>query len=166
MPGVTGVERFGQQRATVCKLAFRGLYEYTLDAKNRLTIPAKFRASLAGGVILAKSLETCVSIWTVDGWEKFTESALGSRDPFSPEARDLQRYFSAGSFDAQLDSAGRIQLPQPLIRSARLRKEVTVVGNHSSIEVWDRETWQDYERDVDAGAAETARRLAGQRSQS
>jgi MraZ protein len=147
-------------------LAFRGLYEYTLDAKNRLTIPAKFRAALAGGVILAKSLETCVSIWTVDGWEQFTEKAIGSRDPFSPEARDLQRYFHAGSFDAQLDSAGRIMLPQPLLRSARLRKEVTVVGNYSSIEVWDRETWQDYERDLDAGAAETARRLAGQRTHS
>jgi MraZ protein len=146
-------------------LAFRGLYEYTLDAKNRLTIPAKFRAALSGGVILAKSLETCVSIWTVDGWEQFTEKAIGSRDPFSPEARDLQRYFHAGSFDAQLDSAGRIMLPPPLIRSAQLRKEVTVVGNYTTIEVWDRETWQEYERDVDASAPETARRLAEQRSQ-
>jgi MraZ protein len=147
-------------------LAFRGLYEYTLDAKNRLTIPAKFRAALSGGVILAKSLETCVSIWPVDGWEKFTEKAIGSRDPFAPEARDLQRYFHAGSFDAQLDSAGRIMLPPPLIRSAQLRKEVTVVGNYSCIEVWDREAWLEYERDLDAGAAETARRLVGQRSQS
>jgi MraZ protein len=147
-------------------LAFRGLYEYTLDAKNRLTIPAKFRAALSGGLILAKSLEPCVSIWTLDGWEQFTEKAIGSRDPFNKEARGLQRYFHAGSFDAQLDSAGRVMLPQPLIKHAGLRKEVTVVGNHSSIEVWDRETWQDYERDLDAGAAETARRLAGQRSHS
>jgi transcriptional regulator MraZ len=146
-------------------LAFRGLYEYTLDAKNRLTIPAKFRAALSDGVILAKALETCISIWTVEGWEQFTEKAIGSRDPFSAEARGLQRYFHAGSFDAQLDSAGRIMLPQPLIRYARLRREVSVVGSYTSIEVWDRETWHEYERELEASAAETASRLAGQRLQ-
>ena len=144
-------------------MAFRGLYEYTLDAKNRLTIPAQFRAALAGGVILAKSLETCVSIWTVEGWEQFTEKAIGSRDPFAEEARDLQRYFHAGSFDAQLDSAGRVMLPPPLIKHAGLRKEVTVVGSYTAIEVWDREAWQAYERKLDESASETAQRLAGQR---
>jgi MraZ protein len=146
-------------------VAFRGVYEYTLDAKNRLTIPAKFRAALSDGVILAKSLETCVSIWTPEGWEKFTERSLGSRDPFAAETRDLQRFFHAGSFDAQLDSAGRIMLPQPLIKHASLRKEVAVLGNEYSIEVWDRDAWQEYERKIDANPAETASRLAQQRSQ-
>jgi MraZ protein len=141
-------------------LAFRGHYEYTLDAKNRLTIPAKFRAPLSNGVVLAKSLDTCVSIWTPGGWEEFTEMALKSRDPFSPEARQLGRYFHAGSFDTQLDSAGRIMLPQPLIKHAGLSKEVVVVGNFDSLEVWDRGTWQSYERELDASASETAQRLA------
>jgi transcriptional regulator MraZ len=144
-------------------LAFRGHFEYTLDAKNRLTIPAKFRAALSEGVILAKSLDPCVSIWTPSGWDQFTEQAIASRDPFNDEVRDLQRYFHAGSFDAQLDSAGRIMLPSPLIRHASLRKEVTVIGSHAMIEVWDRETWQSRERELDESAAEMARRLAGQR---
>jgi MraZ protein len=142
-------------------LAFRGHYDYTLDAKNRLTIPAKFRAVLSDGVVLAKSLEPCVSIWTPSGWDEFTRRAIGPRDPFSPEARQLQRYFHAGSFDAELDSAGRIMLPQPLIAHARLQKEVAVVGNYDAIEVWSRERWQAYERELDATASETAERLAG-----
>ena len=142
-------------------MAFRGHYEYTLDAKNRLTIPAKFRAALSDGVVLAKSLDACVSIWTTGGWEEFTENALKSRDPFSTEARQLQRYFHAGSFDAQLDSAGRIMLPPPLIKLAGLRKEVVVVGNYDLIEVWNRKTWDSYERELDASAIETAQRLAG-----
>jgi MraZ protein len=142
-------------------LAFRGHYDYTLDAKNRLTIPAKFRAVLSNGVVLAKSLEPCVSIWTSASWDQFTERAIGSRDPFSPEARQLQRYFHAGSFDSQLDSAGRIMLPPPLIQHAGLRKEVVVVGNYNAIEVWNRETWRAYERELDATASETAERLAG-----
>jgi MraZ protein len=143
-------------------LAFRGHYEYTLDAKNRLTIPAKFRAALSNGVVLAKALDPCVSIWTPPGWEEFTDRAVSSRDPYSGKARELQRYFHAGSFDAQLDSAGRIMLPPLLIRHAGLEKEVVVVGNYNSIEVWNRETWRAYERELDATASETAERLAEQ----
>jgi MraZ protein len=157
-PGSTRTKEKGQR---FCKLAFRGHYEYTLDAKNRLTIPAKFRAALSGGVVLAKSLDPCVAIWTPTGWEEFTEKALKSRDPFNAEARQLGRYFHAGSFDVQLDSAGRIMLPPPLIKSAGLGKEVVVVGNYDSIEVWDREVWHSYERELDATASETAQRLAG-----
>jgi MraZ protein len=142
-------------------LAFRGHYEYTLDAKNRLTIPAKFRAALSDGVILAKSLDACVSIWTVTGWEEFTQQAVKSRDPFHPEARQLQRYFHSSSFDAELDSAGRIMLPPPLIKHAGLKKEVVVVGNYDSLEVWNRKAWQSYEKELDASASETAQRLAG-----
>jgi MraZ protein len=141
-------------------LAFRGHYEYTLDAKNRLTIPAKFRAALSDGVILAKSLDACVSIWTVGGWEEFTQNAVKSRDPFHPEARQLQRYFHSSSFDAELDSAGRIMIPPPLIKHAGLKKEVVVVGNHDALEVWNRKAWQSYEKELDASASETAQRLA------
>ena len=141
-------------------MAFRGHYEYTLDAKNRLTIPPKFRAALSDGLILAKSLDACVSIWTPSGWEEFTEIAIQSRDPYSPDARQLQRYFHSSSFDAQLDSAGRIMLPPPLIKHAGLRKEVVVVGNYTSLEVWNRKAWHSYEKELDASASETAQRLA------
>ena len=141
-------------------MAFRGHYEYTLDAKNRLTIPSKFRAALSDGVVLAKSLDTCVSIWPAAGWDEFTQRALKSRDPFSPEARQLQRYFHAGSFDSQIDASGRVMLPAPLLEHADLRKEVTVVGNFDSIEVWDRNAWQASERELDATVSDSAQRLA------
>src|SRR5919204_3888767 len=67
------------------KLAFLGQYEHTLDAKNRLTIPSRFRAALSDGVILARSLDPCVSIYTPEGWERFTSDWLRTRDPFDPE---------------------------------------------------------------------------------
>lgn len=140
-------------------MAFRGHYEYTLDAKNRLTIPAKFRAALSDGVVLAKSLEACVGIWTPEGWERFSERAMGSRDPFDPRARLLGRYFHAGSYDSQLDAAGRIMLPPPLIEHADLQKELVVIGNGESIEVWAPEGWRLYTQDVDI--QDEAARLAG-----
>jgi MraZ protein len=141
-------------------LAFRGQYEHTLDAKNRLTIPSKFRAALSAGVVLAKSLDPCVTVWTPAAWERYTERAIGSRDPFSREARQLQRYFHAGSFDAQLDSAGRIMLPPPLIEHARLRRDVVVIGGGESAEVWDRDAWRAHEGELDEKAPDLAQRLA------
>jgi MraZ protein len=141
-------------------LAFRGQYEHTLDAKNRLTIPSKFRAALSAGVVLAKSLDPCVTIWTPAAWEGYTERAIGSRDPFSREARQLQRYFHAGSFDAQLDSAGRIMLPQALIEHARLSRDVVVIGGGESAEVWDRDAWRAHEGELDEKAPDLAQRLA------
>jgi MraZ protein len=141
-------------------LAFLGQYEHTLDAKNRLTIPSKFRAALSDGVILARSLDPCVSIYTPTGWERFTNEWIRTRDPFSVEARRVQRYLHAGSFDANLDTAGRIMLPPPLIEQAGLRKEVVVIGCDDRIEVWDRNRWRSYEQESDGTVGDSAQRLA------
>src|ERR1700716_2533419 len=65
------------------ELAFRGTFDYTLDAKNRLTVPAKFRAALSGGVVLSKGVERCVAIWTPSAYEQQTAAALQGSNPFS-----------------------------------------------------------------------------------
>jgi MraZ protein len=57
-------------------VAFRGHFEYSLDAKNRLTIPAKFRASFSDGLVLAKWLDPCVAIFTPDGFDQFNDSFI------------------------------------------------------------------------------------------
>lgn len=141
-------------------MAFRGHYEHTLDAKNRLTVPSKFRAVLAGGVVLARAFEPCVSVWTPSSWEDFTRRFLEPLDPFSERARNLQRYFNSGSFDTELDSAGRLMVPPLLVDHAKLAKEVAVVGNNASFEVWDRATWAQYERGIADTVLEDAENLA------
>ena len=109
-------------------MAFRGHFDYSLDAKKRLNVPPKFRASFSGGVVLAKALEPCVAIWTPDGFEQWTESFLSRLGPLSPERRKLTRFFAGSSFDAELDSAGRVTLNQALLDQASVQKEVVVVG--------------------------------------
>jgi MraZ protein len=141
-------------------LAFLGQYEYTLDAKNRLTIPPKFRGTLSDGVVLARELEPCISIRPAQAWRQFTDQAIASRDPFSKEARDLKRYFSGYAFDGQLDSAGRVILPAPLIEYAGIGKEITVIGSLDSIEVWDRKRWGDYAPRLSEEAPDLASRLS------
>ena len=129
-------------------MAFRGHFDYSLDAKKRLNVPPKFRASFSGGVVLAKALEPCVAIWTPDGFEQWTESFLSRLGPLSPERRKLTRFFAGSSFDAELDAAGRVTLNQPLLDYAGVDREVVVVGHQDHVEVWDRGRWAEAQRGV------------------
>lgn len=125
-------------------MAFRGTFDHTLDAKSRLTVPAKFRASLSDGVVLAKGIERCVQVWTPAAFEAYTAGALQGVHPLSEDARKLQRFFSANSFDTELDSAGRVMVPAFLLEHGGLTKEVVVTGAGDCLELWDRGAWAAY----------------------
>jgi MraZ protein len=125
-------------------MAFRGTFDYTLDAKNRLTVPARFRAELSGGVVLAKGLERCVAVWTPAAYDEYTAAALQGLHPLSKEAQKLRRFFSANSLDTELDAAGRVMVPSFLLEHAGLSKDVVVTGAGDALEVWDRATWATY----------------------
>jgi MraZ protein len=140
-------------------LAFRGQFEYTLDAKKRLNVPPRFRASFSSGVVLAKWLEPCVAIWTPDAFEAFTNSFLKDLNPVSAERRKLTRFFAGGSFDVDLDSAGRVVLNNSLLEHAGLEKDVVLVGSIDHLEVWDRATWVADERGLNAEIVEIAEGL-------
>jgi MraZ protein len=125
-------------------VAFRGTFDYSLDAKNRLTVPAKFRAVLSDGVVLAKGVEQCIQLWRPTDYETFTSSATEGFHRLSPEGRKLRSFFAANSLDTDLDSAGRVGVPPFLLEHAGLEKEVVFVGADDCLEVWDRKRWSDY----------------------
>ena len=125
-------------------MAFRGTFDHTLDAKNRLTIPAKFRAVLADGVVLSKGIERCVQVWTPGGYDGYVSAALQGVHPLSQEARKLTRFFAANAIDTELDAAGRVMVPGFLLEHAGLQKEAVVTGAGDCLEVWDRAAWTDY----------------------
>ena len=122
-------------------MAFRGQYEYSLDAKNRLNVPAKFRAAFSSGIVLSKGVDPCVEIWTPEAFEGRTESVLARLNPVGSERRKLTRYLAGNSFDAELDAAGRVTLNQTLLSHGGIAKDVVVVGVLSNLEVWDRDAW-------------------------
>jgi MraZ protein len=140
-------------------MAFRGHFDYSLDAKNRLNVPAKFRAAFSSGVVLAKGLEPCVAVWAPDTFERWTESFLSNLNPVSPERRKLTRYFAGSSFDAELDSAGRVTLNGALLEHAGIQKEVVIVGNLDHLEIWDRDRWSDDQQALNAEVAGIAESL-------
>ena len=140
-------------------MAFRGHYEHSLDAKHRLSVPARFRAAYSSGLVLAKDWDTCISVWTPDVHEATVERALAGKNPFSAEFKKLRRYFEAYSFDTELDSAGRVTLPPPLLLHAGVEKEVVVAGVGDHLEIWSRDRWQEEQRALDAGIEEVTRSL-------
>lgn len=123
-------------------MAFRGQFEHSLDAKNRLSVPSRFRASFASGVVLAKALDPCVAVWTPAGFERYTESFLPDLNPLSEKRRSLEQFFGSNSFDTELDSAGRITLNSLLLGHADIAKDTVVLGVFDHLEVWNRDTWR------------------------
>jgi MraZ protein len=140
-------------------LAFRGTFEYSLDAKKRLTVPARFRSTLSGGVVLAKQVDPCVALWRPDDYEAYTQSILQGLHPFSAEAQQLERFFAANAVDTELDAAGRVGIPAFLLEYGGLDKEVVVTGGNRCLEIWDRAAWAEHSKGLEASMADIRRRL-------
>jgi MraZ protein len=140
-------------------LAFRGHFEHSLDAKNRLSIPARFRASFSGGIVLAKDPEPCVAVWPPNSHEAIIERALTGLNPMGSQYRKVSRFFQGNSFEIDLDSSGRVTLPPPLLAHAGIEKEVVVVGVGDHLEVWGKERWAREQEALDAEIGEVTERL-------
>jgi MraZ protein len=142
-------------------VAFRGTFDHTLDAKNRLTVPARYRATLAEGVVMAMpvDLEPCVGVWRPEEYERYTGRALAQLPPLSPRLAELERFFYGSSQDVELDAAGRIMLPSFLLEHAALSKEVVVVGAGDRLELWDRDRWNEHRPTLLGGVAEITARV-------
>jgi len=142
---------------------FFGAYEHTIDDKNRLTLPARFRDALADGVVLTRGLDECLDVFARADWNALVEARLAPLDPFSKEARELKRFFFAAAADAEPDKQGRVLVPQALASHAHLGREVVVAGVHDRLEIWDRTSWAAHVTKVEGSAEDVAERLADKR---
>ena len=140
-------------------MAFRGTFDHTLDAKNRLTVPSKFRAALSDGVVIAKGIEGCAQIWIPADYEAYVDGALAQLNPMTEQARKLERFFGASAFETELDAAGRIMVPAKVMEHAGLRKDVVVTGVRRCLELWDRETWSSVDAELSADVPALAEAL-------
>ena len=129
-------------------MAFRGHYEHSLDSKDRLTVPAKFRDALNEGVVLVAGLEPCVWVFPATGYDGFTEQFIGTINPLTKRGRVLRRHFHGESFDEKLDSNGRVRIPKRLVEEAGLEGACVVIGMEDYFEVWNEKRWQEAEAEV------------------
>jgi MraZ protein len=141
-----------------------GEHEHTLDDKNRLTLPAKFRQAFADGVFVARGIDPCLFVFAPDRWETFVEGQLAGLNPLSREARQMSRYFFATALETDLDRQGRFVLTPALIEYAELGREVVVAGVRDHLEIWDPKAWRDQLNEVEGSAELVAERLAAKQS--
>jgi MraZ protein len=134
---------------------FRGTFDHTLDAKNRLTMPARYRSALADGVVLAMPVDQqpCVGVWRPQQYEDFSRRALAGVPPLSRKLAELERFFYGSSQDAELDAAGRVIVPAFLSEHARLAKEVVIVGAGERLELWSKDLWDEHQSALLSGVA-------------
>jgi MraZ protein len=138
-----------------------GEFEHTIDDKNRLTLPAKFRQALSGGLVITRGMDGCLYCYPQADWERLVESRLAGLDPFSREGRMMNRFFFAGASEAEPDKQGRVMLPATLAKD--LGREVVVAGVRDHLEIWNREAWRDHVKVMEGSAEDVAERLATQR---
>jgi transcriptional regulator MraZ len=137
-----------------------GEYEHTLDDKNRLTLPAKFRQALGGGVVVTRGMDGCLFVFTRGDWDEFVSARLEGLNPFSREARQMSRFMFAGATETELDKQGRIMVPPALLEHARLGRDVVVAGVRDHVEIWDQAAWRKQLKEVEGSVELVAERLA------
>lgn len=137
---------------------FIGEFEHNLDAKGRMAIPAKFRVNIGNGAIITRGLDRCLFVFTSSDWEKLAEKIM-SLPLAQANSRAFARLMLSGASNVELDSQGRILIPDYLRKYAGLSKEAKVTGVYNRIEIWDSKAWNDYKSKAEEESDEIAEQL-------
>ena len=114
-----------------------GTYEHNIDAKGRLAIPSKLRDELGSTFYLAMGVDACLAVYPQSTWDRFTEKFASLPMSQSKKMRSL----FANAARCELDSQGRIIIPQKLKKYAGIEKDVVIIGVHDRAEIWAAEKW-------------------------
>ncbi|OFL64400.1 MULTISPECIES: division/cell wall cluster transcriptional repressor MraZ [unclassified Brevibacterium] len=132
---------------------FLGTHNQRLDDKGRLLLPAKFREELAGGLVITRGQERCLTLFSTREFETVHEQ-LRAAPMTSKDARDYLRVFLSGASAEQPDKQGRFTIPQILRRYASLDRDVAVIGMGNRAEIWDSALWEEYLAQTEQGFAD------------
>ena len=137
-----------------------GEYTHTQDDKKRISLPSKFRKEMGKKVVVTHGLDNCLFMYTSKEWVKISDK-LGNLSMGQADSRGFNRIMLAGAQEIDIDSIGRILLPDFLRAYAGLegKSKVVFAGVHSRVEVWDESRWQEYKSRILKKADELAEKL-------
>lgn len=133
------------------KRMFRGIHQVSVDAKGRMSLPARLRDEFSqydeeAVVITIDPATRCLLMYPLPEWEVIQER-LDKLPSFNAQARRLQRLLVGHATDLEIDKAGRVLLPAPLREFAQLDKKVTLLGQGKKLEIWSQEEWESQRED-------------------
>lgn len=140
---------------------FIGEYRHTFDAKNRISLPAKFRKELGRSVIVTRGLDRCLFVYPKAAW-KLEAEKIARHSTGGSAGRGLARLMLAGAAEADLDSAGRVLIPDYLRTFATLDTKSVIAGVNDRVEIWDEDSWNVYTTNIERDADKFAEHLGEQ----
>lgn len=119
-----------------------GEYHHNLDEKGRLIIPAKIREEIGELFILTRGLDHCLFIYSNEEWKRIIEKY--KELPNTKDGRNFMRFLLSGATECNFDKQGRISISAPLMKYATLKKECVIIGVNDRLEIWSKESWEEF----------------------
>jgi len=138
---------------------FIGEYNYSIDIKGRVAIPAKFRAALSKGAVVTRGLDNCLFVYSRTEWTILAEK-LSALPISQANTRAFSRLMLAGAMDVKIDNQGRIIIPDYLKKYAGMKKRAIIAGLYNRLEVWDEDRWNEYKTKTEKDSNEIAENLS------
>ncbi|MFA4836450.1 MAG: division/cell wall cluster transcriptional repressor MraZ [Dehalococcoidia bacterium] len=117
-----------------------GEYEYRIDQKGRVAIPAKLRKEFPDGLVLTRGFDKCMLAYPMAEWNKISDN-FSNLPTTLDKNRRLNRLTFGRACNVELDGQGRIALPAPLRQYAQINDTVVIAGVNKYLEIWSKELW-------------------------
>ncbi len=139
-----------------------GEYIHTIDEKNRVSLPFKFRKELGKKVIITPGLDQCLFVFKISEWEKVSKRLAGSDSDLSflkSDKRSFNRFMFGRAAEVEVDSIGRILVPDFLKERIKLSGKAAIIGVEDRVEIWNDKEWVKYREVVEKQADQLAEKL-------
>lgn len=124
-----------------------GEYSHNFDDKSRISLPAKFRKEMGKSVVVAPGIDNCLFVFTIQGWKGFTDRLSRSDSSSSvlqADNRNFNRLVIGRAVEVEVDSMGRVLIPDHLRSYAGLTGKTTIIGVVNRVEIWNTDSWNSY----------------------
>ena len=143
-----------------------GEYIHTIDEKNRVSLPAKFRKEMGKKIIVTPGLDKCLFVFTLKEWEKVSKKLSDTESDLSflkADKRNFNRYMFGRAVDVDVDSIGRILIPDFLKEIINPNGKVAVIGVQDRLEIWNDKVWSQYKENIEKQADQLAEKIGEQK---
>ena len=125
-------------------MSFKGTFDHKLDSKGRIVVPSCFREELGEHIVITSMDSECISVYSRENWQTAVVDRVEENALKSPSGAAAKRIIMSLSHSVDVDSTGRILLPEKMRTSVGIVQDVFIIGNTNKIEIWDSARWQKF----------------------
>jgi len=136
-----------------------GNYTHILDSKKRVSLPAKWRTDMGENMVITAGLDGSLFLFSNGEWLKNADK-LSSFGYLDQNSRQFSRYMLANAFEVEIDSHGRILIPDSLAKFAELGEKIVLAGNYTKVEIWNTEKYEKSMSSINIQAEDLASKIS------